>query len=317
MTEIVADAGPAEEGPAGLDPRRVLLFRDVVRAGSISAAARARGWTQPALSQHLAALERSIGTPLLLRGAGGVRPTDAGRLLLARADTIAGELHLAAEELAAVAGGRRGRVRIAAYPSGAATLLPRALAALQATRPDLDVAVVEAEPPEALAALEAGEVDLALVFDYDGDLRPGPPDDRGGRTRVALGEEPVDLVLPPGHPLADVVPLRLADLADAPWIVGCARCRRHTDERCAQAGFVPRVRHVSDDYVVVQRLVALGVGVSLLPRSALEAYRAPEVVVRADPALGSRGYGVVLRTGALAGPAVAALVAELRAAAEH
>lgn len=86
------------------------------------------------------------------------------------------------------------------------------------------------------------------------------------------------LVLPSEHPLAERAEraeLGLAELADADWIVGCDRCRAHTLDRCADAGFTPTVRHVSDDYVVVQNLVATGLGVTLLPQSALEAYRHP------------------------------------------
>ncbi|GAA4118629.1 LysR family transcriptional regulator [Nocardioides fonticola] len=290
-----------------LDPRRVVLFRSVVRAGSISAAARDLGWTQPAVSQHLQALERSAGCRLLERGPGGVVPTEAGRLLLARADTIAGELHLAEEELAAVAQLRRGRVRLAAYPSAAATVVPRAISLLQTRHPELDVELTEAEPPEATEELRAGAVDLALVFDYADDAVDPLP----GVVRVPLGEEPVDLVLPAERAAGLGRRPRLAALADDPWIVGCVRCRAHAVRRCAEAGFEPRVRHVSDDYVVVQQLVALGLGVSLLPRTALEAYRHPEVVVVSGAAYGTRRRALLHRTAADGVPAVRALAEAL------
>ena len=134
-----------------VDPKRVLIFRAVARAGSISGAARELGWTQPAVSQHLRALERSAGCTLLLRGAGGIELTEPGRMLLARADALAVQLHMAEEELADLTALRRGRVRLAAYPSAAATLVPRAMAGLRARHPDIDVDLTEAEPPEALA----------------------------------------------------------------------------------------------------------------------------------------------------------------------
>src|SRR3954464_1719463 len=132
-----------------MDPRRLLIFRTVARAGSISAAARELGWTQPAVSQHLRALERAAGCALLLRGAGGVELTEPGRVLLARADALAVQLHMAEEELAELTALRRGRVRLAAYPSAAATLVPRAVAGLRARHPDIDVELTEAEPPGA------------------------------------------------------------------------------------------------------------------------------------------------------------------------
>src|SRR3954464_13808428 len=151
-----------------MDPRRLLIFRTVARAGSISAAARELGWTQPAVSQHLRALERAAGCALLLRGAGGVELTEPGRVLLARADALAVQLHMAEEELAELTALRRGRVRLAADPSPAAALGARAIAGLGARHPEIDVELTEVEPPEALALLATGDVDLALVFAYDG-----------------------------------------------------------------------------------------------------------------------------------------------------
>lgn len=294
-----------------MDPKRLLIFRAVARAGSISAAARELGWTQPAVSQHLRALERQAGCPLLLRGAGGVDLTEPGRALLARADAVAVQLHMAQEELADLTELRRGRVRLAAYPSAAATLVPRAVAGLRTRRPEVDVELVEAEPPEALALLVAGDVDLALVFSYE----DSPSVDGPGLRWQPLADEPVVLVVGADHPAASRRRLALRDLAGEEWIVGCARCRAHTLGLCAAAGFEPRVRHVSDDYVVVQNLVAVGLGVTLLPQSALDAYRHPEVSVRAHASFGTRTFGVVHREGAENVPATRALLAELPPAA--
>lgn len=293
-----------------LDPRRLLIFRCVARAGSISAAARELGWTQPAVSQHLGRLERETGGPLCVRGPSGVTLTQAGSALLVRADAIAGELHVAEEELAAIAQLRVGRVRLAAFPSAAATLVPRAVAALSAARPGVEVCFVEAEPPEAVRAVSSGDVDVALVFGHH-----GPPADLGALVWRELVREPAHLVVPPGHRAARAASVRLAGLADESWIGGCVRCREHLVERCRAAGFEPVVRHETDDYVVVQNLVALGLGVTLLPRSALQAYRHPDVVVRESPSLGQRSVGLVFRSGADQVPATAALVAELVGAA--
>lgn len=291
-----------------MDLRRVLIFRAVARAGSISAAARELGWTQPAVSQHLRALERTAGCTLLLRGAGGVALTEPGRLLLARADAVAAQLHMAEEELAELTALRRGRVRLAAYPSGAATLVPRAVAGLRTRHPDIDVELVEAEPPQALTRLTGGDVDLALVFGYE----DSAPVDGPGMRWLPLAEEPVVLVLGADHPAARRRGLALRDLADEEWIVGCERCRAHTLRLCAAAGFEPRVQHVSDDYVVVQNLVAVELGVTLLPRSALEAYRHPGVTVREHASFGTRTFGVVHRDGAETVPATRAMIAELQ-----
>ncbi|MGZ5401216.1 MAG: LysR family transcriptional regulator [Nocardioides sp.] len=289
-----------------MDPRRVLVFRTVARAGSLSAAARQLGWTQPAVSQQLQRLEREVGGPLLVRSSRGVTLTEAGRVLLGRADTVAGELHMAAEELASLAQLRGGRVRLVAFPSAAATLAPAALKLLAHDHPEVDVALVEAEPPEAWTAVREGTADVALVFGYD-----GPPPDDGDLTWLPLAVEPVDLVLPPDHPAVGRRAVRLGDLADDTWIGGCSRCRQHLVDRCHAAGFEPRLAHETDDYVAVQALVAAGLGVTLLPRSALRAFRHPGVVVRTSRSLGDRHVGLVYRPGAEQVPATRAFIERL------
>lgn len=287
-----------------LDPRRVLIFRAVARAGSISAGARDLGWTQPAVSQHLSRLERDVGGPLLLRGATGVTLTESGAALVRRADSIAAELHAASEELAALNRLDGGRVRLTAFPSAAAAVVPDALRRLASDHPSIDVRLDEAEPPEALTAVAAGDCDLAVVFGYD-----GPPIGLGALSWLPLWDEPVHLLLP-----EDRLPVKdLAELAEDDWIGGCARCRTHLVACCEQAGFTPTIRHTTDDYVVVQNLVARGLGVTVLPASALEAYRHPSVVVLDFDELGRRHVGLAVRPGAESVPATAALIATIRA----
>lgn len=291
-----------------LDPRRLLILRAVAAAGSISAGARELGWTQPAITQHLNALERAAGTPLLLRHAGGVTPTPAGHVLLGHADAIHSHLDAAAAELDELSQLRRGTVRLAAFPSALATLVPSALARLE---PGLDVQLTEAEPPEALSLLAAGSVDLAVVFSYAED--EAATDDRGfGHLDIA--DDPVELVLPVGHPGATAADLRLADLAGADWVAGCVRCREHLVHNTRSAGFEPRIRHQTDDYVVVQSLVGQGLAVAVLPRTALAAYRSPAVVTRTLPELTGRRIRALYRSGADRVPSVRATLHALRPA---
>lgn len=285
-----------------MDARRLLLLRTVLRSGSMSAAARTLGSTQPAVSQQLALLEREVGVPLVLRSTAGVRATEAGEVLLSRAETVAAELHRADEEMLAFSRLRRGVVRLAAYPSAAATVVPRAAAALRTRGPDVDLVLLEAEPPEAVAAVQRGDADVALVFRYG-------PDGDDGLVHLDLGEEPVDLVLPPAHP----APQRVDDLAGEAWVAGCVRCREHLVDVCTRHGFAPRIGHTTDDFVVAQNLVAAGLGVAALPRGALLAFRHASVVT-VPGLLGVRSLGLVHARGAEAVPATAALVAELRAA---
>jgi DNA-binding transcriptional LysR family regulator len=292
-----------------MDPRRVLLFRTVARTGSLSAAARALTMTQPAVSQQLRHLEREAGCPLLLRSPRGVTLTEAGELLLARADAVASQLHMADEELSSVANLRGGRVRLVAFPSAAAVLVPDALQELRSRHPGLEVTMVEAEPPEAWTAVREGEADVALAFGYD-----GPPPDDGELVWVPLAVEPLFLVLPPDHP--HTAARSTGWLADEPWIAGCERCRQHLVERCREEGFEPLLTHESDDYVVVQNLVARGLGVTVLPRLALQAFRHPEVVVRPLDSFGERHVGIAHRPGAGEVPATRALVERLVASAD-
>jgi DNA-binding transcriptional LysR family regulator len=286
-----------------MDPRRLLIFRTVVRNGSIGAGARELGWTQPAVSQHLAALEKEVGTRLLLRSSSGVTPTEAGARLAAHAEAIAAQLHAAEEELADLTALRRGSVKFGTFPSAAAVLLPPVLARLARTAPDLDITFSELEPPDAVVALREGELDLALVFRYPcSDIG-----DEGTLEWSPLLEDRVMAVLPRNHPRAEDPDLMLADLATEPWIAGCERCRANLISSARRAGFSPRVRHSTDDTIVVQQLIMHGGGVALVPETALEAAPSADVVVRELPDLDNRMIGLLNRRGALAIPAVSAL----------
>src|SRR5690242_15853527 len=143
------------------------MLRAVAREGSLSAAARALGYTQPAVSHHIARLEAEIGTALLTRLGRGVQLTDAGVALVEHTDAVVSRLSAAEEEVAAIAGLRAGRVRLAAFPSGSATLMAGALTRLRAAHPGVEVSFSEAEPEDSLPLLRAGELDLVLGFSYE------------------------------------------------------------------------------------------------------------------------------------------------------
>lgn len=283
-----------------VDVRRLLIFRSVAHAGSIGAAARSLGWTQPAVSQHMLALEREVGHPLLVRGPRGVTLTEAGRLLVDRADTISAAVSAAENEQRQLAQLGAGTVRVAIFPSAAATLLPRALAALREVAPQIELQLTEAEPPEAHQLLLKDRVDLAVVFAYDNDTHPLKQDLRS----YPITNDLVCLVLPPGHPQA-AGHVRLVDLAHEHWITGCERCRSHLCRLAAAAGFEPQISHSTDDYVAAQYLVAAGLGVTLLPQAALAAFSHPDVVIDRSTHWGSRHISVLARDGAAAIPAVA------------
>lgn len=304
----MAEDSEAASGVGGtIDPRRLLIFREVARRGSLSAAAAALGWTQPAVGQHLQRLERDVGLPLALRSTRGVTLTDAGAVLLGHADAVASRLSAAGEEMRALRTLRAGRLRLASFPSAAATLVPPALTRLAAAAPDLDVRLTELEPMEAHGAVLGGEADLALVFHHPG---AQDQDEHRDLTTHALLDDPVLAVLPVSHPLAgragSAGGLDLSELAGERWVAGCPRCRTHLQALAARAGFHPDVRHSTDDYVVVQNLVAAGLAVALLPRLALVAARDDRVVavrIAGEPA---RRVSLVHRREAAATPSVRA-----------
>jgi molybdate transport repressor ModE-like protein len=311
-----------------LDVRRLMVLRAVARAGSLSAAARELGYTQPAVTHHLRRLEREVGTALVARAGRGVRLTEAGRALVPHADAVAARLAAAEEEVAAIAGLRAGTARLAAFPSANATLVPRALALLRARHPAITVSLIEAEPPEALALLRRGDCDLALSFAYrdvdgtdghagaHGGDRDGPAGDGAGGdggpglVRVPLLADRLHAVLPRGHRLAAAPAVRLAQLAGETWIAGCERCRGNLLRACAAAGFDPAIALATDDYVAVQRLVGAGLGVALLPDLVVGILALPEVVVRPLASPPRRDIFAVAPDGG-GPPAVAALLAAL------
>lgn len=263
-----------------IEARHLRVLRAVARTGNFSAAARELGCTQPAVSQQIRALETSAGTPLLVRGLREMRLTEAGEVLVRHAAGILAGLTAAEEEVAAIAGLRAGRVRLASFPTGSSTLVPSAVADLRARHPDTRVSLVEAEPPRSVDLLRAGDCDITLAFRY-ADL-PIPSEESWADlvVRPLLTDRLVGIV-PEGHRLADAgsAPVPFAELADEQWIAGCPRCRRHLVEVCERAGFTPSIDFATDDYPAVVGLVAAGLGVAVLPELALESVRPRGVAV--------------------------------------
>ncbi|MCX5342505.1 LysR family transcriptional regulator [Streptomyces atratus] len=293
-----------------MDTHRLLIFREVARAESIAAAARALGWTQPAVSQHLRLLERQAGTPLVVRHSRGIRLTEAGTTLLRHADAIATRLRAAEDDMAALANLSAGTVRLAAFPSASATLVPAAMTELAEHHPGLEVRLLEQEPPQAVDLVTAGEADLALIFSHD----DRPPEHSRDLLLTRLAEDQVRLVVPACHPAEAAGPAALPLLADDPWIAGCPTCAAHLIRTCEAAGFTPDVRHNTDDYVVVQTLVARRLGVALLPQLALDAYHHPGVRSLPLPDSSGRSLYLVRHREALRIPAVETAAEAIRRA---
>lgn len=284
------------------------MLRAVAATGSFSAAGRELGCTQPAVSQQMKALEASVGTPLLVRSGRDMRLTQAGEALVRHAAGILAGLTAAEEEVAAIAGLRAGRVRLVSFPSGSSTLVPTALAALRAAHPGTRVSLEEAEPPESVEKLRAGDCDIALAFRYEGAAGAEEWDDLV--VRPLLVDRLVALV-PDRHRLARAESVALGELAAEPWIAGCPRCRGQLVQACANAGFTPRIDFATDDYPAVMGLVGSGLGVAVLPQLALESVRPRGVrPVTLEPAVRREIVALTLPDLAQV-PAVAATLGEL------
>jgi len=295
-----------------LNVSRLRVLTEVAYRGSFSAAADALSYTQSAVSQQIATLEAETGMTLLERHPRGVGLTAAGQTLVGHAEGILARLEAAEASMSAIAGLRGGRLRMASFPTAGATLMPLAIATFRSSYPDVELTLAEGEPEQIVPRLRAGELDLALLFEFAGEA-PLPQ----GTTRVELLQDPMYLALPREHPLAEDAQLRLRDLEREAWVQTShsSPCARHVVRCCHAAGFEPSVSFESDDYQTVQGLVAAGVGVALIPELALSVVR-EDIVIRAlSPSPPVRRVIAATPAGARLVPAAPAMLAVLQDAA--
>lgn len=289
-----------------LDVKRLRVLREVASQGSFSGAAASLSYTQSAVSQQIAALEREAGTKLVERNARGVRLTNAGSVLVEHADAILARLRAAERDLEAIAGLRGGQLRLATFPSAGGSLVPPAVALFRERHPGVELSVVPAEPDEAVAALRAGEVDVALSLEA-----AFAPFADTGIERTPLLDDPMHLAMPAGHPLAAQDDLRIEQLSEEAWIGGTLSMSCPDSaillRTCQAAGFEPRIAFSSDDYPAIQGFIAAGVGVALIPDLALVSVRDDIVVRRLVAAPGRRVIAIALE-GHGSAPAVAAMI---------
>jgi DNA-binding transcriptional LysR family regulator len=237
----------------------------VARNGSVTEAAKELHYSQPSVSHHLSRLEAATGAKLVQRVGRGIRLTPEGQLLANRATEIVGRVDAATKELAAQVGLQAGRVRLAANASVLSTIVPKSAATLARAHPGIDLSLIDLHPVEALRMLRHGEVDVALIYRHADD----PAEEEGFRL-VHVADDPIYLV---SRRPDDSI----ANHRHSAWIGGCERCRNELITVCRQERFTPRIAFFSDDMVVVQALVAAGIGVTTLPGLALQAHRLPDV----------------------------------------
>src|SRR4051812_17579414 len=199
-----------------LDVRRLRVLREVIARGSFSAAAESLHLSQSAVSQQIAVLEREVGIPLLEQTTQGPKLTAAGEALMEHGDAVICRLEEAERELAQIAGLEGGRIRLASFVTANATLMTPALSLFRQRFPKVELEFTEGDPEDTYPGLKRGDFDLAVVFDY-----PGYPLEFSRDVEAELiYEEPMQVVLAPGHPLAAAKSVRIADLADEDWLCG-------------------------------------------------------------------------------------------------
>lgn len=268
---------PALDMPALDMPAAALrVFTEVARLGSFTAAARALGYTQSAVSRQIAALETAAGGPLVDRLPRGVRLTAAGQALLPHAEAVLGRLAAARRDLAALREVSAGRVRVGAFATAQAWLLPRAYAAFRDRHPGVSVTVQEGPSHRLAARVLAGDLDVAVVS------TTGSPD-FAGLDLVRLLDDPMLLALPAGHRLAGRAQVALSDVADEAWVASSPRAEDTLLAPALGSGFRPRVSVVVADWLAKLGFVAQGLGVTLLPSLAVGAVRPDVALVRLRP----------------------------------
>ena len=269
-----------------LNVGRLRVLREVARTGSMSAAAEALSFSQPAISHQIAKLEQETGTKLIERVPRGVRLTEAGELLARHADTVIGHPQRAESELDDLLSLRGGRLRLAAFPSAFVQLVSASIAELRARHPGVEVVLSEVGREDASARIESGELDLAVVWEYDF----APSQAGAGLRRTPLMDDRMYLMLAGDHPTAEAPRLRLWDLRNENWVqvMQGGPASRAIYRTFSRAGFEPHVVFETDDLQTIQGLVAAGVGASLVSGMSLP-------TLRQDLAVRSLGGAAPLR----------------------
>jgi DNA-binding transcriptional LysR family regulator len=280
------------------------VLREVAACGSFTAAAETLGYTQSAVSRQVAGLESAAGVSLFERRTRGVRLTAAGNALLRHAISVLDELEIAQRELISIRELAGGRLRVGAFPTAVAALIPRALASFRRAHAGVTVTLREGTTAMQLRRLDAGALELAVVA-----MLPGQTPDRRHRIEP-LFEDRLLLALARDHPLAQQATVDVEDLRDESWIAAS------TDADDALLGvwpsleWQPRVAFVAREWTAKLGLVAAGLGITVVPGLAAASIREDIAVVRV------RGGDPAIRTIAIATSAGAEQLAHVRACIE-
>ncbi|KUO08436.1 LysR family transcriptional regulator [Streptomyces sp. DSM 15324] len=294
-----------------LNLERLRTLDALARHGSVSGAAAGLHITTSAVSQQLAKLEREVGQRLLAKHGRGVRLTDAGRLLAEHAARILSQVELAQSDLEARRGQVAGELRISAFPTAARGLFPVALAELRKAHPALRLRSCELEPENGVAGVVRGDLDLAVVLDWYNKPMPVPD----GLVKAPVLDDPADVAMPAGHPLAGRDEVDLAEFAGDEWITWGEGefCHEWLMFTLRSRGVEPIVGHRAAETHTQLGLVAAGLGVCIVPLLGRDPVPEGVVLVPLKQRVRRHVY-VVWRADADRRPSIRAAVEALKAA---
>ena len=287
----------------GVEVRHFAALEAVAREGSFGRAAESLGYTQSAISQQIQTLERLVGERLLERPGGprAVSLTEAGRLLLRHAEAIVARLQAAQADMAALASGEGGRLRVGTFQSVGARVLPAVMRRFTAAWPQVTVELTESSSDEELVRfVERGELDLAFAM---------PPLLEGPFESQELLADPYVLLVPAEHDLAGATRASLADVDDL-TLIGNRACRSTAlaEGELARRGVGLEVAFRSDDNGTVQGLVGAGFGVALVPLLATDPKDDRIRVLELEPEIPPRRIALVWHRDRHRSPAARAFV---------
>lgn len=297
-----------------IDLRRLQTLRVLAQHQTVTAAAAVLHLTPSAVSWQLRRLSADLGVTLVVQHGRGLRLTPAARTLLERANELYARWEQIEAELAASSEGISGLLRLCGFSTAASAVLPPVASQLGESWPDLTVRIIEAAPAECFDLLLADGADVAVVV-----ATPGLPPTTDARfEQRRLLDDPLDLVVPEGHPLAASRIVRLNDAADQPWVVARPGSPYHqlVLTACAAAGFTPVIAHEASEWDTGAALIARGFGVGLIPRLAHlpTGYATVRIPLRGDP-IPARRILTGVRRGSAKQPAIAAALHALTTAA--
>ncbi|MGK2867232.1 MAG: LysR family transcriptional regulator [Mycobacterium sp.] len=294
-----------------MDALRLRMLRELADHGTVAAVADVLSMTPSAVSQQLKTLQREAGIALLEPAGRRVRLTDAGQVLVGHAELVLAALDRAQADMESYRTTARGQVTVSFFPSGAAMLLAPLI--VSARERGIEVIGRDVDVPASRAPQQLADFDVVVVHRDERDTTAWGP----RFTSAVLLREPLDVLLPPGHPLAGNVQLELSELVDQDWIgvEGGLMVDDVFKSIATLTGVAPRITQRVNDFRVVEELVQAGIGIALLPRYvalARNLVRRPISDIRL-----ARRIEAVTRAGADARPAIALVLDELRTIADN